>query len=200
MESLQHLFDQNEAWAQSTVAEDPEFFSRLEHQQAPHFFWIGCSDSRVPATQITGLVPGEIFVHRNLANLVAAQDANCQSALQFATDYLGVHHIIIVGHYGCGGVRAAMQEVRMPDPIGAWLEPLRELYRRNRGCFEAMADEQARWDLLCEMNVVEQVRVSCELPIVRGAWARGQALVVHGWIYSVRDGRLRDLKVTVSGV
>ncbi len=198
MKLLQRLFASNEAWARRKTDEDPEFFSRLEHQQAPEFFWVGCSDSRVPSTQITGLMPGEIFVHRNVANLVANNDANTQSALQFATHYLGVKHFIICGHYGCGGVRAAMDPVRLPDPLGQWLAPLHELYERHRTELEAIGSEQARWDRFCEMNVVEQVRLSCELPIVREAWRRGKPLAIHGWIYSVADGRLRDLNVTVS--
>ena len=198
MKLLLNLFQNNEAWALRTLAEDPEFFDRLMNQQAPHFFWIGCSDSRVPATQIVGLTPGDIFVHRNVANLVAHLDANSQSALQYATDLLGVRHVIIVGHYRCGGVRAAMQPERMPDPIHHWLEPVRKLYERERATFDAIEDDQRRWDRLCELNVIEQVRITCQMPIIQAAWARGQALAIHGWIYSVSDGRLRDLNVTVS--
>jgi len=199
MKLLRELFASNQEWAERAVAEDPEFFTRLMVQQAPQFFWVGCSDSRVPSTQITGLVPGEIFVHRNVANLVAPWDPNGLSALQYATEYLGVKHLIICGHYGCGGVRAAMQESPLDGPIGQWLHPVRELYHRNRRELDAIADKEARWDRLCELNVVEQVRLACTLQLVVAAWDRGQNLAIHGWIYSVRDGRLRDLDVTVLG-
>jgi carbonic anhydrase len=198
MKLLKHLFSNNADWAERSVAEDPEFFTRLMHQQAPHFFWIGCSDSRVPSTQITGLEPGEIFVHRNVANLVAHEDLNCQSALQYAIEYLGVRHIIICGHYGCGGIRQAMSDGAMTGPIREWLGPTRDLYIRNKADLESIVDEQSRWDRLCELNVIEQVRVSCSLPLVTSAWERGDPVAIHGWIYSVRDGRLRDLNVTVS--
>ena len=198
MKLLQNLFKNNEAWASHTLAEDPGFFDRLVHQHAPQFFWIGCSDSRVPATQIVGLPPGEVFVHRNVANLVAHLDLNSQSALQYATDSLGVKHIMIVGHYGCGGVRAAMQDVALPQPLGHWLEPVRQIYQSNRARFDPIEDEQTRWDLLCELNVIAQVATCRQMPIVQNAWERGQALAIHGWIYSVRDGRLRDLNVTIS--
>jgi carbonic anhydrase len=198
MKLLGHLFSSNEQWAKRSVAEDPEFFTRLMHQQAPDFFWIGCSDSRVPSTQITGLDPGEIFVHRNVANLVVHADACSQSALQYATEYLRVRHIIICGHYGCGGIRGALGTNPVSGPLGEWLEPVRELYRRNKAELEAIADEQSRWDRLCELNVIEQVRLSCLMPLVVSAWERGDSLSIHGWIYSVRDGRLRDLNVTVS--
>ena len=198
MKLLRNLFDSNEEWARRAVAEDPEFFTRLMHQQAPHFFWIGCSDSRVPSTQITGLEPGEIFVHRNVANLVAHADVNSQSALQYATETLGVHHLIICGHYGCGGIQAAMQSDGLAGPIEEWLRPVRQLYERNRHLLDPMESVEERWDRLCELNVIEQVRLACTLPLVLAAWKRGEALAIHGWIYSVRDGRLRDLEVTVS--
>ena len=196
MKLLPELFESNEKWAQRTVADDPEFFTRLMDQQAPQFFWIGCSDSRVPSTQITGLVPGEIFVHRNVANLVSPWDPNSLSALQYATEFLRVRHFIICGHYGCGGVRAAMEESPLPGPLGQWLHPVRELFQRHRRELDTIADEHDRWDRMCELNVVEQVRLACNFPMVISAWERGQPLAVHGWIYSVRDGRLRDLEVT----
>src|SRR5450432_445746 len=142
MKPISDLFSNNQEWASRTLAEDPEFFDRLVHQQAPQFFWIGCSDSRVPANEIVGLPPGEVFVHRNVANLVAHLDMNSQSALQYATDSLGVAHIMIVGHYGCGGVRAAMQDVTMPQPLGHWLEPVRRMYQANRARFDTMDEEQ----------------------------------------------------------
>lgn len=198
MKLLKDLFDNNRQWAQRALDEDPLFFDRLVHQQAPHFFWIGCSDSRVPANEIIGLPPGEVFVHRNVANIVAHMDMNSQSALQYATDTLLVQHIMIVGHYGCGGVRAVLDGLSMPEPLNHWLAPVRRIYEVNRARFEQLEDEEARWDLLCELNVIEQVAVCSEMAFVKQAWARGQALAIHGWIYSVRDGRLRDLNVTVS--
>lgn len=200
MKLLPDLFLSNEEWAKRSVAQDPEFFSRLVDQQAPQFFWIGCSDSRVPSTQITGLDPGEIFVHRNIANLVVHRDTNSQSALQYATERLGVGHVIICGHYGCGGIRAAMDDGGDPltGPIAKWLHPVHEFYQRHRAELDGIADAELKWDRLCELNVIEQVRLACELPLVTAAWERGDPLAVHGWIYSVRDGRLRDLNVTVS--
>lgn len=194
---LEKLFRNNLDWARDQLARDPEFFNRNVAQQAPPFCWIGCSDSRVPANEIIGLPPGEVLVHRNVANLVAHRDPNCLSAIQYAIN-LGVAHVLIVGHYRCLGVREALQEKRMPEPVGEWLEPLRELYRRHRDQFRELPHEQDRWDLLCELNVVEQVRVACELPMVRDAWEAGQNLAIHGWIYDMRNGLLRDLNVTVS--
>lgn len=197
MKLLQNLFINNERWASRALAEDAEYFERHVCSQAPPFYWLGCSDSRVPCNQVVGLDPGEMFVHRNVANLIAHKDLNSLAALQYAIN-LGVEHLLIVGHYGCVGVRSAMHPERLPEPIGAWLEPLRLLYDRNRTQLEAIADDQARWDMLCELNVREQVRVACELPIVHEAWRSGRPLAVHGWIYNMRDGRLRDLNVTVS--
>ena len=197
MKLLHNLFSNNEAWARAAIAGDPQFFNRLSSQQRPPFYWIGCSDSRVPANEIVGLPPGELFVHRNVANLIVHKDPNSMAALQYAID-LGVDHVMIVGHYGCAGIRAAMNPERMPDPVGGWLDPVRRIYESRREQFSAIPDEQAQWDLLCELNVVEQVGVACELPCIRDGWARGRKLAVHGWIYNMRDGRLRDLNVTVS--
>ena len=198
MELLRELFEKNAKWASRTEAEDPGFFGRLTAQQAPQFFWIGCSDSRVPATQITGLMPGEIFVHRNVANLVAHQDLSCHAALQYAVDVLKVRNVLVVGHHGCGGVRAAMQDQELPGPIGEWLRPVRALYQERQGFFSNWNNHQERWDKLCELNVVAQVDALCEIPIIHSAWERGQELAVHGLIYDVRDGRLQDLNVTAT--
>lgn len=198
MRLLKELFEKNVKWANRTEAEDPGFFGRLTSQQAPHFFWIGCSDSRVPATQITGLMPGEIFVHRNVANLVVHHDLSCHAALQYAVDVLKVRHVLVVGHHGCGGVRAAMQEQELTGPIDEWLRPVRALYERREEDFESSHDFQARWDKLCALNVVAQVDALCQVSIIHQAWERGQDLAIHGWIYDVRDGRLQDLNVTVT--
>ena len=197
MKLLENLFRNNQNWARSQLAHDPEFFNRNIAQQSPPFFWIGCSDSRVPANEIIGLPPGDLFVHRNVANLIVHKDSNSLAALQYAIK-LGVDHVLIVGHYGCAGVKAAMQEDRMPEPIGEWLEPLRQLYRTNFERFEGIADPTDRAALLCELNVIEQVRVARSLSIMQEAWASGRDLAIHGWIYDMRNGRLRDLNVTVS--
>ena len=197
MKLLENLFRNNKEWASRALADDPEFFRRNLGQQTPPFYWVGCSDSRVPANEIMGLPPGEVFVHRNVANLISHRDLNSLAALQYAID-LGVEHLLIVGHYGCAGVQAAMRPERMPDPVGLWLEPVRKLHHDSLSRLESIADEQGRWDLLCELNVIEQVRVSCEIPLIREAWRNGRNLAVHGWIYNMRDGLLRDLNVTVS--
>ena len=177
--------------------EHPGFFRELVGQQAPQFLWIGCSDSRVPANEIVGLMPGEVFVHRNIANVVADGDRNCLSVIQYAVAELRVKHIMVVGHYGCGGVRAATQS-RLPEPIEGWIAPIRSLHHRNRRFFDACASESDRWAKLCELNVIEQARNVSQTDIVQGAWQRGQELAVHGWIYALSDGQLRDLEVTVS--
>jgi len=197
MRLLKELFDNNQQWASNAVARDPQFFERLARQQAPQFLWIGCSDSRVPANEITGLLPGEMFVHRNIANLVKRDDCNCHAVMQYAIDVLKVAHVLVVGHYGCGGVAAAM-EYNAPQIVAEWLAPLREIYVRNRDRVDALPHPK-NCDLLCELNVISQARSVCESPLVRNAWARGQELAVHGWIYSIQDGLLRDLDVTVAG-
>jgi carbonic anhydrase len=194
---LDHLKSNNRAWAWGKVAADPGFFKRLEGQQAPEYLWIGCSDSRVPANEIVGLDPGELFVHRNVANLAPPQDANYLSVLQFAVDVLRVKHVMVVGHYGCGGVRAAVDGQRR-GLVDHWLHPIREVQREHRHELEAMGEEQ-RLDRLCELNVIAQVRNVASDVFVQEAWSRGQPLSVHGWVYSLSSGLITDLGVTVSG-
>jgi carbonic anhydrase len=193
---LKHLFDNNREWAARMAARDPEFFGRLAGQQTPEYLWIGCSDSRVPANEIVGLRPGELFVHRNVANLVVHTDLNCLSVLQYAVEVLNVRHVIVCGHYGCGGVRAALNGVRL-GLIDNWLRHLQELHERHRARVEG-APPDRRADRLCELNVIEQVRNVCETTIVQDAWRRAQPLHVHGWIYGLQDGLLRDLKVSAA--
>jgi carbonic anhydrase len=193
---LKHLKDKNREWAARMTASDPDFFKRLEGQQAPEYLWIGCSDSRVPANQIVDLDPGELFVHRNVANLAPPQDANYLSVLQFAVDVLKVKHIIVVGHYGCGGISAAVDGLRR-GLVDHWLHPIREVYHEHRHELEAMPDERARLNRLCELNVVRQVRNVASDVIVQDAWTRGQHIAVHGWVYSLADGLIKDLDTTV---
>jgi len=194
---LDKLKTNNRTWAARKVAADPGFFHRLEGQQAPEYLWIGCSDSRVPANEIVGLDPGELFVHRNVANLAPPQDANYLSVLQFAVDVLKVRHILVVGHYGCGGVHAAVDGRRL-GLVDHWLHPIREVYRDHQAELDAIADHTARMNRLCELNVMRQVRNVTSDVFVQDAWARGQALSVHGWVYSLGDGLVTDLGVTVS--
>jgi len=195
---LDHLKANNRAWAARMISHDTGFFRRLERQQTPEYLWIGCSDSRVPATQIVDVDPGEIFVHRNVANLAPPQDANYLSVLQFAVDELKVKHIIVVGHYGCGGVSAAVDGKRR-GLVDHWLHPIREVYNEHRHDLDAIPEPAARLNRLCELNVIRQVRNVASDIIVQGVWARGQALCVHGWIYSLANGLLTDLGVTVGG-
>ena len=198
MNTLDHLFTNNREWAEKIKTEDPEFFSKLSSQQKPEYLWIGCSDSRVPSNQIIGLLPGEVFVHRNVANIVIHSDLNCQSVLQYAVDVLQVKHIMVVGHYGCGGVRAAME----PLPHGMidnWLRSLKDVYAEQRAQLTRIESEEERVNLLCELNVKQQVKNVCRSVVVQSAWGRGQELRVHGWIYGVGDGLLKNLNVTVSG-
>ena len=192
------LFDNNAAWAAQVEAEDPGFFRRLGQQQAPEYLWIGCADSRVPANQIVGLAPGELFVHRNVANLALPTDLNMLSVLQFAVQYLQVRHVIVTGHYGCGGVQAALRRVEL-GLIDNWLQPLRAIAEANADTLAALDGEAARVNRLCELNVVQQTRNVAATPIVQQAWRAGRALSVHGWIYALSDGRLRDLGCTVDG-
>jgi len=194
---LDDLKEKNRAWAARVLAEDPDFFRRLAAQQAPQLLWIGCSDSRVPANTIVDLDPGELFVHRNVANLASPQDANYLSVLQFAVDVLKVKHIIVVGHYGCGGVSAAVDGERR-GLVDHWLHPIREIAHAHQSELDAIAEPRARLDRLCELNVSRQVRNVASDVFVLDAWARGQKLSVHGWIYSITNGLLRDLDVTVS--
>jgi carbonic anhydrase len=196
---LDHLKANNRVWADRMVAADVGFFRRLVNQQAPEYLWIGCSDSRVPANEIVGLDPGELFVHRNVANLAPPQDANYLSVLQFAVDVLKVKHIIVVGHYGCGGVSAAVDGKRR-GLVDHWLHPIREVFHAHRDELDAIADERTRLDRLCELNVVRQVRNVASDVFVQDAWARGQSLAVHGWVYSLANGLVKDLAVTIAGL
>src|SRR5579871_5897347 len=195
---LDHLKQNNRRWAERKVAADPDFFRRLERQQAPEYLWIGCSDSRVPANEIVGLDPGEVFVHRNVANLAPPQDANYLSVLQFAVDVLKVRHILVVGHYGCGGVGAAVDGQRR-GLVDHWLHPIREVYEQNRAELEAIEAGRPRLDRLCELNVMRQVRNVASDVFVQDAWSRGQELHVHGWVYSIANGLVSDLGVTRTG-
>ncbi len=197
MRTLKHLFDQNRAWAARIQEQDREFFSKLSQQQFPKYLWIGCSDSRVPANQIVDLLPGELFVHRNIANLVVHTDLNCLSVMQFAVDLLKVEHIIVCGHYGCSGVRAALRRDRL-GLSDNWLRYVQDVRRKHEQRL-ARAGEAEAVDRLCELNVIEQVANVCDTTIALDAWERGQPLAVHGWIYGLRDGRLTDLKTTVTG-
>ena len=195
---LDPLKANNRAWAARMVARDADFFRRLERQQAPEYLWIGCSDSRVPANEIVDLAPGELFVHRNVANLAPPQDANYLSVLQYAVDALKVKHVIVVGHYGCGGVSAAMERGRL-SLIDHWLHPIREVFHDHRDELEAIPDHDARLNRLCELSVIRQVRNVASALTVRDAWARGQELRIHGWVYSLANGLVTDLDVTMSG-
>jgi carbonic anhydrase len=198
MKLLPNLFENNRKWAESIKKIHPDFFQKLSEQQSPEYLWIGCSDSRVPANEIVGLMPGEIFVHRNVANIVVHTDVNCLSVLQYAVDVLKVKHIMVVGHYGCGGVRAAMGNQKL-GLIDNWLLNIKDIYRQHREKLEAIPDEEKRLSLLCELNVVEQVNNVCHTSIVQDAWDRDQPLAVHGWIYSLRNGGLKDLNVCMTG-
>ncbi len=194
---LDNLKARNRAWAKRMVADDPGFFTRLAGQQAPEYLWIGCSDSRVPANEIVDLDPGELFVHRNVANLAPPQDANYLSVLQFAVDVIKVKHIMVVGHYGCGGVRAAVDGQRR-GLVDHWLHPIREVFHDHAHELEAIPEEQKRLDRLCELNVIRQVKNVASDVFVQDAWARGQHLHVHGWVYSLADGLINDLNITVA--
>jgi carbonic anhydrase len=193
--SPEQLLENNRAWARGVLAEDPEFFSRLARQQSPQYLWIGCSDSRVPANQITGLAPGEVFVHRNIANVVVHTDLNCLSVIQFAVDFLKVRHIILCGHYGCSGVLAALSRSRTGLSEN-WLRHVQDVATKHERELATIADEAGRHRRLCELNVEEQVHHVRECTSVQDAWARGQSLAVHGWIYDLQDGLLRDLNCT----
>lgn len=197
MSSVQHLFGQNQSWAEAIKRRDPEFFQKLSRQQTPEYLWIGCSDSRVPANEIIGLLPGEVFVHRNIANVVVHTDLNCLSVLQFAVDVLKVKHVMVVGHYGCGGVGKVIrcERVGLADN---WLRHVQDVRDKHNECLCVLRDDTARSAKLCELNVIEQVANVCSTTIAHDAWARGQSLTVHGWIYGLRDGHLRDLNTTAS--
>lgn len=196
MKFLPHLFENNRVWVEQMTARDPDFFRRLAAIQTPKYLWIGCSDSRVPANQITGLDPGEVFVHRNVANAVVHTDLNCLSVMQFAVDALEVNHIIVCGHYGCGGVKAALTGERI-GLIDNWLRHIADVRDKHSELLGRSRDMAASWERLCELNVIEQVRHVTQTTIVRDAWRRGRDLVIHGWIYRLSDGRLKDLQVSV---
>ena len=198
MNRLDDLLDNNRAWAERVSKEDPGFFERLSKQQAPKYLWIGCSDSRVPANQVVDLAPGEVFVHRNIANVVVHTDLNCLSVIQFAVDVLKVKHILVVGHYGCGGVHAALHGTRL-GLADNWVRHVGDVAGKHAAVLAEVGDAELQHDRLCELNALEQVANVCQTSIVRDAWSRGQALAVHGWVYTLRDGRVHDLGLNVDG-
>lgn len=195
MPKIRQLLANNREWAQRQLELDPEFFANLVNQQTPEYLWIGCSDSRVPANQVVDMAPGELFVHRNVANQVIQTDFNCLSVVQYAVDALKVKHILVVGHYGCGGVRAATESCSH-GLVDHWLYPIKDIYREHHDELEGL-DDEARVDRLCELNVIEQVRNLAKTTIVQSAWDRGQELAIHGWVYSLKDGLVRNMDVTV---
>ena len=197
MNDLSHLLKNNRAWAEGVRQRDPEFFDKLAHLQSPEYLWIGCSDSRVPANQITGLVPGEVFVHRNVANLVVHTDLNCLSVLQFAVDILKVKHVIVCGHYGCGGVIAAHDHIKQ-GLVDNWLRHVQDIGNKHDALLASKSERDERIARLCELNVVEQVVNVVQTTVVQDAWVRGQTLTVHGWIYGIQDGLIRDLGMSIS--
>ena len=196
MKTLDQLLENNRRWAEQITSQDPAFFETLSQQQSPHYLWVGCSDSRVPANQIIGVSPGELFVHRNVANVVVHTDLNCLSVIQFAVDVLGVSNVIVCGHYGCGGVQAALDDSRL-GLIDNWLRHVQDVRQKHKALLDGVEESQ-RADKLCELNVIEQVTNVCQTTIVQGAWERGQDLAVHGWIYGLSDGIIRDLNVSTS--
>jgi carbonic anhydrase len=197
MRILHQLFEQNRLWAAEVKAADPHFFATLAQQQHPEYLWIGCSDSRVPANKIVNMLPGQLFVHRNIANLVLHTDLNCLSVIQYAVEVLKVRHCIICGHYGCGGVRAALED-QDHGLIDNWIQSIKALYRHHKESLDTLAAEEERVNRLCELNVKNQVINTCYSTVVQNAWKRGQELTVHGWIYRIEDGLLRDLNVCVT--
>ncbi len=199
MKKTDQLFEANRKWAARMRADDPEFFKRLATLQNPEYLWIGCSDSRVPANQIIGLIPGEVFVHRNVANLVVHTDLNCLSVMQYAVDVLKVKDILVVGHYGCGGVRAALHNMSF-GLIDNWLRNVQDVRNKHRPLLDAAQSGEMQEDRLCELNVIEQALNVCETTVIRDAWARGQDVRVHGWIYGLKDGHIRDLRMEAGNV
>ncbi|HEY7885334.1 MAG TPA: carbonate dehydratase [Cellvibrionaceae bacterium] len=199
MSSLDYLFDNNARWAEDIKKEDPDFFNKLAGQQTPEFLWIGCADSRVPANEIVGLLPGELFVHRNVANLVIQTDLNCLSVMQFAIEYLKVKHVMVTGHYGCGGVKAAMEN-RQLGLLDYWVRNIRDVYFANQDLMDAIDDDTERLNRLCELNVQQQVANVTHTNIVQNAWRRGQPLTIHGWIYSIEDGIIKKLMKPINGI
>jgi len=197
MRSLSRLFDNNKTWSEDIRKKDPAFFEKLSRQQSPEYLWIGCADSRVPANEIVGLLPGELFVHRNVANVVVHTDLNCLSVIQFAVEFLKVRHVIVCGHYGCSGVRAALGRDRL-GLVENWLRHVQDVRSKHADIISVLSEAAAQADRLCELNVIEQVVNVCETSILRDAWDRGQDVSVHGWIYGLSNGLLRDLAITVS--
>jgi carbonic anhydrase len=199
MQTLNHLFEKNKAWAERIRRQEPNFFLELSRQQSPQYLWIGCADSRVPANEIVGLLPGELFVHRNVANLVVHTDLNCLSVMQFAVDLLKVRHIIVCGHYGCSGVLAALRRERL-GLSDNWLRHVQDVRQKHEESLAKIEDDAQAANRLCELNVIDQVANVCQTTIALDAWERGQELTVHGWIYGLKDGLLRDLNITIAGV
>jgi len=197
MRLLSQLFERNKQWASGISKKDPSFFQKLSEQQSPQYLWIGCADSRVPANEIVDLMPGELFVHRNVANLVIHTDLNCLSVLQFAVDVLKVKHVMVVGHYGCGGVKAALQNGKL-GLIDNWLRHIQDIHHTHRQIVDGLKTEEEKVDKLCELNVIEQAFNVTKTTIIQEAWDRGQDVAIHGWIYGLKDGLLRDLKCTVN--
>ena len=195
--TIRELFDKNRSWAESILQEDADFFQRLSQQQSPEYLWIGCADSRVPANEIMGMLPGDVFVHRNVANVVVHTDLNCLSVIQFAVDVLKTRHIIVTGHYGCGGIKAAVNNSKL-GLIDNWLRHVQDVHHKHCACLQPLAGEVALEDRMCEFNVIEQVLNVGQTTIVQDAWARGQELSIHGFIYSIKDGLLRDLGMSAS--
>ena len=196
MSSLESLLENNSQWSKSIREERPGFFEKLSEQQAPKYLWIGCADSRVPANEIVGLMPGELFVHRNVANVVVHTDLNCLSVLQYAVDYLKVEHIIVTGHYGCGGVREAMNNNKL-GLIDNWLRHVQDVRKKHSALLEQSGSDDEQFQRMCELNVLEQVLNVCQTTVVQDAWDRGQGLMVHGWVYGLKDGLVRDLGLSV---
>lgn len=196
MPKLYELLTNNEKWSEQMKQEDPQFFERLVHAQSPEYLWIGCSDSRVPANEIVGLLPGEIFVHRNIANLVVHTDFNCMSVIEYSVEVLKVKHILVVGHYGCGGIRAAISKTSF-GLIDNWLYGIKNMYYRNKYRMDSFDNEDDRLNFLCELNVMQQVKNVAHTAVVQRAWERGQPLTIHGWIYSLQDGLAKDLGISI---
>ncbi|MBE9503433.1 MAG: carbonate dehydratase [Proteobacteria bacterium] len=197
MSTLEHLLKNNEGWAQHQCADDPDFFTKIARRQSPDYLWIGCSDSRVPAEDLVGLLPGELFVHRNIANIVGHTDLNVLSVIQFAVEVLKIQHVIVCGHYGCGGVKVALKD----DDNGLidnWLLNIKDIYQRYEQELDAIKDDDKRHEVMCELNVIEQVRNVCRTTVVRNAWKSGQSLTVHGWVYKLNDGRIKNLGTEIS--
>ena len=199
MKQLPHLFEKNKEWVEKTLDKDKEYFLKTAKEQRPNYLWIGCSDSRIPANEVVGLEPGELFVHRNVANLFIHSDLNCLSVLQYAVDYLDIKDIIVCGHYGCGGVGAAMKNNQL-GLVDNWLRNIRDIYSKSKDELDAIPDKDQRYNRLVELNVIQQVQNICHTTVVQNAWARGQNLTVHGWVYDMKTGLLKDLECLVSGL